>query len=115
LDATLREVGLSPTEYSVLRSIANADESLSLASLADRAVGDSSDIMEVVHTLEEGGLVDTVADPGNARTPRVHVTPLGRQRQVAAARKVDAVSRQFEAAMPAPDQAALQRIVSRLA
>jgi DNA-binding MarR family transcriptional regulator len=115
LDAALREVGLAPSEYCVLRSLVNAGESLSPDSLADRGAGEASDIMEVVHKLEEDNLVDGVDDPGNASAIRVRVTPLGRRRQAAGARKVDAVSRQFEAAMPAPDQAALQRIVSRLA
>jgi DNA-binding MarR family transcriptional regulator len=111
LDAALREVGLSPVEYCVLRSFVNADESLSLGSLADRAARQTSDIVKVVHKLEKDGLVG----PGDARRIRMHVTPLGRRREAAAAQKVDAVSRQFEVAMPAPDQAALHRIVSRLA
>jgi DNA-binding MarR family transcriptional regulator len=114
LDSALREVGLSPAEYCVLRSLVGVDESLSLGALADRAAGGSWNIMEVVDELEADGMVNRVRDPRDVRTIRVHVTPLGRQRVSAAARRVDAVSTRFEAAMPESDRLALGRIMSRL-
>lgn len=114
LDAALTEVALSPAEYCVLRSLVNAGEPLSLDTLADRAVGHSSNIAEVVEKLEADGLVDRAHNPMDARRTRVQLTALGRRWQAAAAQKVDAISTRFEAAMPAPDRAALRRLVSRL-
>jgi DNA-binding MarR family transcriptional regulator len=112
--SALREVGLSPAGYCVLRSLAKANEPLSLGALADRAAGGSPNITQVIDSLEADGMVDCVDDPGDDRTIRVHLTALGSARQAAGARQLDAVSTEFETAMSGSERAVLGRIASSL-
>ena len=53
-----------------------------------------------------------VDDPADRRSLRAQITPLGRERQAAGARRIEAVRRRLGGALKALDGDALQRAVA---
>ena len=74
-----------------------------------------SNITQLVDRLESDKLVRRVDDPDDRRSLRAQITPLGRERQAAGAKKIEAVRKQLAAALKAIDGAALERALSDLA
>jgi DNA-binding MarR family transcriptional regulator len=69
-----------------------------------------SNITQLVDRLESEKLVKRVDDAQDRRSLRAAITPLGRERQAAGARRVEAVRRQLAAALKGLDGGALQRL-----
>jgi DNA-binding MarR family transcriptional regulator len=73
-----------------------------------------SNITQLVDRLEADKLVRRVDDAADRRSLRAAITPLGRERQAAGAKKVDEVRRKLGKALGAIDHAALKRALSDL-
>jgi len=74
-----------------------------------------SNITQLVDRLESEKLVKRVDDPDDRRSLRAAITPLGRERQAAGAKKVEAVRRDLAAALKGIDGEALHRAAADLA
>jgi len=115
LDEALEAVELSTPKYSALKHLALAEEPLALSELAARQICVRSNITQLVDRLEADGLVRRVEDPKDRRSVRATLTPLGRERQAAAARCVRDVQREMAERLAGTDGGALERALERLA
>jgi DNA-binding MarR family transcriptional regulator len=114
LDTALAETGLSMPKLTVLTHLVEAENPVALSALADRLSCVRSNITQLVDRLEADGLVRRVADPSDRRSVRAALTPLGRDRQAAGARKLATVQGAFTASLSAADQVALARVLAAL-
>lgn len=112
--ASLRQRGVSGAQLFVLRLLA-PDTSPSVTELAGRTRTHQSSVSVVVDRLVRAGLAERRRDPEDGRRRRIAITAAGREALrrspvPAHARLVAAVGR-----LPAPDQAALARLLGELA
>jgi len=114
LEEALAQVQLSGAKLAALTQLVQADEPVPLGELAARCACVRSNITQLVDRLEADRLVRRVDDPADRRSLRAAITPLGRERQAAGARKVDEVRRKLGRALGAVDHAALKRALSEL-
>lgn len=114
LEAAFAAVGLSATRYQVLEQLAVAGEPLALGELAARASCVRSNMTQLVDRMEKDGLVRRVADPQDRRSVQAELTARGRELQKQGARQLASFKKQFAAAVPARDRAALERLLSAL-
>jgi len=114
LEEALALVGLSGAKQAALTSLVDAGQPVALGELAERCACVRSNITQLVDRLEAEALVRRVDDPADRRSLRAAITPLGRERQAAGAKKVMEVRRRLGKALGAIDQAALKRALSGL-
>ena len=78
LEAALKPVGLSPSQYNVLRILRGAEaEGLACREVADRMVTRDPDITRLLDRLEARGLVIRARDREDRRVITVRITPEG--------------------------------------
>ena len=114
LEEALAEVDLSGAKLAALTHLVDAGEAVPLGELAEQCACVRSNITQLVDRLEADKLVRRVDDPADRRSLRAEITPLGRKRQAAGARKVREVRRRLGKALGAIDSVALQRALSQL-
>ena len=114
LEEALAQVELSGAKLAALTQLVEADEPVPLGELAARCACVRSNITQLVDRLEADKLVRRVDDAADRRSLRAAITPLGRERQAAGAKKVDEVRRKLGKALGAIDHAALKRALSDL-
>jgi len=114
LEKALAQVQLSGAKLAALTHLAEAGEAVPLGELAEQCACVRSNITQLVDRLEADKLVRRVDDPADRRSLRAEITPLGRKRQAAGARKVQDVRRRLGKALGAIDPVALQRALSQL-
>lgn len=114
LEAALGALGLSGARLGVLDQLANAEEPLTLGDIAARLSCVRSNMTQLVDRLEADGLVRRVAVPGDRRSIRAELTPLGRERWVTASAELQRVQHAFDDALSKNDRVALQRVLSAL-
>jgi len=112
LEEALAKVGLSGAKQAALTSLVEAGQPVALGELAERCACVRSNITQLVDRLEADALVRRVDDPADRRSLRAAITPLGRERQAAGAKKVAEVRRKLGKALGGIDQAALKRALS---
>jgi DNA-binding MarR family transcriptional regulator len=110
IEGALAEVGLSGAKLAALTQLVEAGEPVSLGELAAQCACVRSNITQLVDRLESEKLVKRVDDAQDRRSLRAAITPLGRERQAAGARRVEAVRRQLAAALKGLDGRALARL-----
>lgn len=110
LEAALADAELSLPKYTVLTFLAASDEPLTLSDIAERMKCVRSNITQLVDRLEADGLVKRVDHPKDRRVVHAALTPLGRERQTRGAARVDAMQREFAAALSDGDAAIMRRI-----
>lgn len=115
LESALADVGLSGAKLAALTRLVEAGEPLPLSDLAEQCACVRSNITQLVDRLEAEKLVRRMDDPADRRSLRAAITPLGRERQAAGAKKVGEVRRKLGKALGAIDHAALKRALSGLA
>jgi len=114
LEQSLADVGLSGAKLAALTQLVEAGEPISLGELAAQCACVRSNITQLVDRLESEKLVKRVDDPNDRRSLRAAITPLGRERQAAGAKKVEAVRRELAAALKGIDSETLQRVATDL-
>ena len=115
IEEALAGVGLSGAKLAALTQLVEAGEPVTLGELAEQCACVRSNITQLVDRLESDKLVKRVADAADRRSLRAQITPLGRERQAAGAKKVEAVRKQLAGALKAIDGEALQRALDELA
>ncbi|HXM82725.1 MAG TPA: MarR family transcriptional regulator [Burkholderiales bacterium] len=114
IEEALAQVELSGAKLAALTQLVEADEPVTLGELAAKCACVRSNITQLVDRLEADKLVRRVDDAADRRSLRAAITPLGRERQAAGAKKVDEVRRKLGKALSAIDHAALKRALSDL-
>lgn len=114
LEKALGDVGLSVAKHGVLRLLVEAGEPLPLGDLAARQCCVRSNMTQLVDRLEAEGLVKRVADPADRRVIRAALTPEGKRRATAGTQEIERVCREFAAALPDADRAALDRLLAAI-
>lgn len=114
LEDALAQVQLSGAKLFALTRLVEADEPLTLGELAARCACVRSNITQLVDRLEAEKLVRRVDDAEDRRSLRAAITPLGRERQAAGARKVEEVRRKLAKTLGTLDHDALKRALSDL-
>jgi len=112
LEQALGEVGLSGAKLAALTQLVEADEPISLGELAAQCACVRSNITQLVDRLEAEKLVRRLDDPADRRSLRAQITPLGRERQAAGAKKIEAVRKQLAGTLKALDGDTLQRALA---
>lgn len=110
LEQALADVGLSGAKLAALTQLVEAREPISLGELAAQCACVRSNITQLVDRLESEKLVKRVDDPSDRRSLRAAITALGRERQAAGAKKVEAVRRELAAALKGVDGEALRAV-----
>jgi DNA-binding MarR family transcriptional regulator len=82
---------------------------MSLSELAEKLTCVRSNVTQFVDRLEADGLVKRADDPADRRAVRAEVTGLGRERQAAGARVVNAVLQAVAKELSAVDPKVLKR------
>ena len=114
IEGALAGVGLSGAKLAALTQLVEAGEPVSLGELAAQCACVRSNITQLVDRLESEKLVRRVADANDRRSLRAAITPLGRERQAAGAKKIEAVRKQIAGALKAIDGGALARALADL-
>jgi len=114
IEQALAEAGLSGAKLAALTQLVEAGEPVSLGELAAQCACVRSNITQLVDRLESEKLVKRVDDPQDRRSLRAAITPLGRERQAAGAKKIEAVRKQIAGALKAIDGGALARALADL-
>lgn len=79
----LSEVGMTPTQYSLLSALVRFHE-LTMLEMADAMVMDRTTLVRALKPLQRDGLVAESAEPGNKRRLRLRITAAGRTKLEAA-------------------------------
>jgi MarR family transcriptional regulator for hemolysin len=114
LEQALGEVRLSGAKFMALTHLVDAGEPMGLSELAQQCSCVRSNITQLVDRLEAEKLVRRLDDPADRRSRRAAITPLGRSRQAAGAKKVGEVRRRLGKALAAVDHEALDRALGEL-
>jgi DNA-binding MarR family transcriptional regulator len=114
LEAAMEEVGLSSAKFSALTHLLDAGEPLSLGECAKRMTCVRSNITQLMDRLEAEGLVKRIDDPNDRRGVRAVVTPLGVERQVAGAKQLARVQKEFAKTFSPTDRDALARALAAI-
>jgi DNA-binding MarR family transcriptional regulator len=105
--------GLSRTQFRLLLQLGN-EGGQRLTTLSERLLLNKSTITRVVDQLEDAGLVQRAADPGDRRAQRVILTPEGKtQRQQAASDHLESLERRMETLTEA-ERIQLQNLLAKL-
>ena len=110
LEEALAGVGLSGAKLAALTQLVEADEPVTLSELAAQCACVRSNITQLVDRMESEKLVRRVDDANDRRTRRAQITPLGRERQAAGARRIETVRKELNGALKDLESGALQRV-----
>jgi len=114
LEKALAEESLSGAKLAALTHLVSAEKPVPLGELAAQCACVRSNITQLVDRLEAENLVRRVDDPADRRSRRAAITPLGRRRQAAGARRLQALRRKLDRALGAINPAALRRLLADL-
>src|SRR5579864_5151184 len=109
LEAALADVGLSCAKFGALNVLVDQGKPISLSELAAKLTCVRSNITQLVDRLEADGLVKRIDDPADRRAVRAEVTRLGRERQAAGTKVVNAVLQAVAKELAAVDPKVLKR------
>lgn len=111
----LRHVGLTPTQFALLRRIdESAGRELAVGRLADVMLCTRGNATRLVKRLEEGGLVRTHGDARDQRLVLVAITTEGERRLSSARTQLDAANARRLHGMPDRDLHALAELIGSL-
>ena len=113
LDARLRPLGLTPTQFLLLAStgwLEHLGEQPTQQDVAHQAGADRMMTSKVVRALEERGLLRRDVDSSDARVLRLALTPTGRE----LTRAATGIARDVDSGFFGPEPAALRASLRRL-
>src|SRR4029079_5615657 len=114
LEESLEKADLSVPKYSAIKHLALAGEPLAFSELASRMVCVRSNITQLMGRLEADGLVQRLEDPRDCRCVRAALTPLGKERYAAGAKRVREVQAEMAETLCGLDREALERALAAL-
>lgn len=114
LDALLAGLDLSATRFWALQHLEEADEPLSLGTLAGSMAFARSNATQLVDHLEAEALVRRAAAPQDRRCTHLELTGSGRQRARKALESLRPALEQIEAAFTPQEQEQLAGLLQRL-
>lgn len=113
-EAALEKAGLSSAKFLALTKLVEAKEPLPLGALAERLTCVRSNITQLVDRLEADGLVRRVDVPADRRSKHAEVTPLGRKRQAAGVKQLEALEAKIRRTLSEVDPTALHSALAVL-
>ncbi|MBY0578806.1 MAG: MarR family transcriptional regulator [Burkholderiales bacterium] len=113
-EEALAPEGLTGPKFGALSKLVQAGASLSLGELADRLTCVRSNITQLVDRLEADGFVVRTVDQADRRTVRAAITELGLARQIAGAKRVEALLEELSAALSGIDLDAFWRMLDAI-
>jgi DNA-binding MarR family transcriptional regulator len=113
-DAALQAVGVSMSQYAVLRALADHPDA-SAADLARRCFVTRQSLGDVLAVLRTGGLVESTDVPPRGRSRALQLTAAGRDRLATADRAVMAVDAAMTAGLTRTDRQRLTDLLTRCA
>lgn len=114
LDAHVRAAGLSSIEWRVLARLQDG-EALTVSQLAHEVLAKQPTVTKLVQRMSEQGWVRLRADAADQRRTLVQATAGGRRLVRPLARRARAHEADMLRTLAAPEQAALKRLLSKLA
>ena len=112
--ATLEPLGLRPPHFGVLTLI-DSHPGCAQQELVDRSLIDPSSMVAVIDELEELGLAERRAHPGDRRKHAVHLTANGRQTLQKARQAAMKTAKEMFAPLSAEDVETLRGLLRKLA
>ena len=114
LEEALAEVDLSGAKLAALTQLVEADEPVTLSQLAAQCACVRSNITQLVDRMESEKLMRHVDNANDRHSRRAQITPLGRERQAAGARRIEQVRKQLNGALKDLESGALQRVLDSI-
>ena len=114
LEEALVAVGLSVSKFDALEQLIQAEEPLTLGSLAGRLQCVRSNVTQLVDRLEGEGLVQRGSCSEDRRAVRAKVTPLGHERHAEGIRAIRTVQQQLADRLDATQRGLLIELLSTL-
>jgi len=112
--ASLEPLGLRPPHFGVLTLI-DAHPGCAQQELVDRSLIDPSSMVAVIDELEELGLAERRAHPGDRRKHAVHLTASGRRTLQQARQVAIEMAKEMFAPLSAREVETLRRLLRKLA
>ena len=112
--ATLEPLGLRPPHFGVLTLI-DAHPGCAQQELVDRSLIDPSSMVAVIDELEELGLAERRAHPGDRRKHAVHLTASGEQTLQQARKLANETAKEMFAPLSAEEVKTLRVLLRKLA
>ena len=78
MQVKLGEMGYNPTRFGLLTALINHGGEMTPTALSKQLLRTQHSITSIVHTLQQQGLVETVANPADGRSMLVRLTEKGR-------------------------------------
>jgi DNA-binding MarR family transcriptional regulator len=113
-EAHVRAAGLSPIEWRVLATLHDG-EALTVSQLAQEVLSKQPTVTKLAQRMEEQGWVALQADPSDQRRTLVEATPAGKRLVRPLIQRARAHETQMLRALGAAEQAALRKLLVKLA
>ena len=113
IDSLLREIGIDIPTWRVLMILGEA-EPLPIGQIARMAVINISTMMRIVERMQKAGLLTAIPSASDGRVTEVKLTPLGRDKLVAARAATAPVYRRLIKGFSAKDFGRLLDLLNRL-
>jgi len=110
----LRAAGLSVPEWRVLATLHDS-EPLTVSQLAQEVLSKQPTVTKLVQRMADQGWVELLADPADQRRTLVGASPAGRKLVRPLLDKARSHEAQMLRALAAPEQAALKKLLAKLA
>jgi DNA-binding MarR family transcriptional regulator len=114
VEHALAEVGLSLAKMKLLRHLSLSKEALPLGALAEKNSCVKSNVTQLMDRMESEGLVRRVPDPDDRRSIRAQITPEGRRKYEAAAKRLTLAEGEVLAGFSQEDRQQLVDLLERL-
>lgn len=114
LDDALAPVGLTTSQWSLLRALAEVDEALPLGEIAARLACVKSNATQLADRLEALGYIVRVPNPADRRSTQAVMTDAGREAYRAGADLVHAFEREHLQALSPGERTALDAYLARI-
>src|SRR5689334_18480351 len=114
MERALGEVGLSLAKAKLLRHLHSSKEPLPLGALAEKNSCVKSNVTQLMDRMESEGLVNRIPDPEDRRSVLAQITPEGRRRYEAAAKRLETAEAELLAPFSAAERQTLNEFLERL-
>ena len=114
VEHALEEGGLSLAKMKLLRHLNSCKEAIPLGALAEKNSCVKSNVTQLMDRMEGEGLVRRIPDPDDRRSVRAQITPEGRRKYEAAAKRLALAETEVMASFSAAERQQLIEFLERL-